>query len=121
MSARLILILYTAVIVTIFVSAYLGIIPTTLKSIPYYDSIGHFILYGIWGFCFGRVFTKATVSFGKLIIPLGIVIAFAIAIIEESLQNLSPIRTFSLSDLGCGLLGITAACLLLQFKKPNES
>jgi len=43
---------YTLLILTIFALAYLKYIPTELNTIPDYDSIGHFVLYGIWGYLF---------------------------------------------------------------------
>lgn len=40
-------ILYFVILLTIFVFAYLGIVPVKISAIPFYDTIGHFILLGI--------------------------------------------------------------------------
>jgi polysaccharide biosynthesis protein VpsQ len=107
------LIVYTILLVSIFIGAYLQLIPTEIKAIPAYDSIGHFVLYGIWGYLFIKVFPRKV--FGS--ISLGALIIVAIAILEESLQSLSSVRTFSLLDLGWGLLGIFISWLLYCFEK----
>ncbi len=108
--------IYTSLLLTIFLLAYLGLIPRGLKAIPFYDSLGHFVLYGTWGYLFGKVFSKI-LQIGSLKIPTGIFIVTIIAITEECLQSLSSVRTFSLFDLGWGILGIFFAYILLKLSK----
>lgn len=108
--------IYTLLLLTIFLLAYLDLIPRGLKAIPFYDSLGHFVLYGTWGYLFGKVFSKI-IQIGSLNIPVGILIVTFIAIIEECLQSLSSVRTFSLFDLGWGILGIVFAYILLKLSK----
>lgn len=110
-------ILFTLFIIIISVLAYLGLLPTTIDAIPYYDSIGHFLLYGFWGYLFALVIPKSIIPRSGFIIPLGIVLASCVAIVEECFQSLSPIRTFSLTDLGCGLLGISLACVVFNARR----
>lgn len=100
--------IYTCLLLLIFVFAYLRLIPTELKMVPFYDSIGHFVLYGIWGYLFAKVFDRQ-IRLNILSIPIGVLITFGIAVVEESLQSLSSVRTFSLYDLGWGVLGIFLA------------
>ncbi|WP_333599903.1 VanZ family protein [Flavobacterium sp.] len=107
---------YTLLILTIFALAYLKYIPTELNTIPDYDSIGHFVLYGIWGYLFAQTFNKPILSVAKVTVPLGTLLIIPIAITEECLQSLSPVRTFSWFDMGWGLLGITVACLVIHFR-----
>lgn len=107
------LVLYSATMALIVILAYARLIPAKLQDIPHYDSIGHFILYGLWGYLFGKVFHKSVLS-TNFRLPQGIIVATAIAIVEETLQQLSPIRNFSLYDLGFGLLGILMSCLILD-------
>lgn len=121
MTRKTALLIYSAFIATVFVLAYFGLIPTKLHDIPYYDSAGHFILYGLWGWFFGRAFAKPLMQLGSFQIPSGIAVVIAIAVVEESLQQLSPLRTFSLTDLGFGLLGILTACIVLTIPKPNRA
>jgi VanZ family protein len=114
MSSKLSLILYTAFLLTIFVLAYLRLIPTELNIIPFYDSIGHFTLYGIWAYLFARAFSQPVLLLGRFRIQLGIFIIIPIALVEESLQSLSRVRTFSLFDFGWGMLGILIAGIILD-------
>lgn len=121
MTRKAALLTYSVFIVTVFVLAYFGLIPAKLHGIPYYDSAGHFVLYGLWGWFFGRAYTKPLARLGNFRIPSGIAVVAVIAVAEESLQQLSPLRTFSLADLGFGLSGILAASLLLTIRKPNRA
>ena len=93
------LLIYTVCIVATFILAYVGLIPTKLHAIPFFDFAGHFILYGGWGFCFGWRFSKPLIVILGFKIHNGILIAIAIATAEEFLQQLSPWRTFSLIDI----------------------
>jgi hypothetical protein len=111
--------LYTLLILIIFALAYLKYIPTALEAIPYYDSIGHFVLYGIWGYLFAQTFQKTIFVVAKIKVPLGTLIILPIAIIEECLQSLSPVRTFNFFDMGWGILGISVACCLIHFNDKN--
>ena len=108
------LVLYSFAMSLIVVLAYVGLIPTQLHQIPYYDSIGHFVLYGLWGYFLGKVFNKPIPIGRKFHLPQGIIVATAFAVIEESLQQFSPMRSFSLYDLGFGLLGIAASAVVLN-------
>jgi hypothetical protein len=117
MKWRLGLGLYTAFILTVFLLAYLRFIPTQLNAVPYYDSIGHFVLYGTWGYFFARVFNRIVLRFDWIRVQFGILIIIPIATLEESLQSLSPVRTFSLFDLGWGCLGIMIACLIISMQE----
>ncbi|CAM3293999.1 hypothetical protein FLLO111716_01600 [Flavobacterium longum] len=119
MTHKIQLVLYSAAMVLIGFLAYAGLIPTKLHDIPYYDSIGHFILYGWWGYLLGKVFHKS-VSGTTFRLPHGIILATAIAIVEETLQQLSPMRSFSLYDLGFDLLGIATSAVVLNHHFRNR-
>lgn len=110
------LLLYSGIMLTITVSAYLGMIPTQLKSIPNYDSAGHFALFGLWGYFFGTAFPKPLLSTNRFILPTGIAFSVMIAIVEELVQQFSTVRTFSGGDLAFGLLGIGCALIVLHIK-----
>jgi hypothetical protein len=117
MSYRLQLLLYTVFLLTIFVLAYMGLIPTKLKAFPDYDSVGHFMLYGLWCYFFASAFQKPVARISKVEIQLGALVVATIAVAEELLQKLSPIRKFSYFDMGWGLLGITLACLIVNWRR----
>ncbi len=93
---------YTLFIISISVLAYLNVIPTKKINIPYYDYVGHFILYGIWAYLFAMVLPKNILPF----IPVGILFITLITIVEECLQSFSSVRSFSLVDMGCSIAGI---------------
>lgn len=101
-------ILVSMILFLILVSglAYFRLIPTEIKSIPYYDSIGHFALFGLFGFFAEMAFKgKKSKVFGMLL-PTGVTITIAYACLDEALQITSASRTFDLHDLGFGVLGI---------------
>lgn len=110
-------ILYTLFIVSVSILAYLNIIPTKEITIPYYDLVGHSILYGIWGYLFAIVFHKPVIPSKKFILPWGIIFVSIITIIEELMQSLSSVRTSSLTDLACSMLGIAVAIFVFNTRK----
>jgi len=88
--------------------AYNDLIPKQVKVIPYYDSIGHFVLFGIYAYLADLALKGKTVWF----IPVGPGLVILYAVIDEFLQKLSANRTFDLRDLFFGLLGISVAILI---------
>jgi VanZ family protein len=109
------LLIYSLFIVTIMVLAYLGYIPNDkLRVIPYYDLIGHFILYGLWGYFFALAFPRPVVTIGSVRIQAGILVITIIAIIEEFVQRLVPVREFSFFDMFWGIAGIAIACIVVN-------
>jgi uncharacterized membrane protein YoaT (DUF817 family) len=86
--------------------AYVNLIPSGIKHIPFHDSIGHFILFGLLGLIAELAFQRRkTLVFGRLI-PLGASIILAYAFVDEVLQIFSDNRTFDTGDLFSGILGI---------------
>lgn len=105
---RLIFALYTVGIGVILFLAYSNGIPKQISIIPYYDLIGHFFLYGIWGYLAHRALNRIE-RFGM---PIGPAIIAFITIAEELLQQLSENRTSSLSDLLFSLAGVWLAVII---------
>lgn len=104
-------------LVVVFVGAYSGLIPTEIRAIPYYDSIGHFVLYGLLAF-FATAAYQRLLKVGRIRIPMAIVIVSSIAVVDEFTQTFSTMRTFSYTDLGWGLFGVMVVWLLtLQGRK----
>ena len=85
-----------------------------MVQFKWFDLVGHFTLYGIWAYFFGRAFTKTIFKIRQFSLSAGIAICASIAIIEESLQVVSPYRSFTLSDMAFSLLGILTAALYLN-------
>lgn len=111
-------ILYALTFAIILLAAYTNNLPAYLNRIPDYDRFGHVILYSLaaylghrllhyrrWGFwgwrwsLWGWLFSLGTIA-------------------EESLQALSPNRTFSYIDMACSLAGILAGCWLADRSRP---
>jgi hypothetical protein len=120
MKAKTALAIYSAIIVSITSMAYLRLIPTKLNSIPYFDSAGHFVLYGFWGWFFARAYPKTVLRLLGLNLFLGTLVATAVAILEESLQSLSSARSCDAYDFMWGFLGIITACVLLNKTASNN-
>lgn len=100
--------LYFLILLTIIVLAYRGILPVKISAIPFYDTIGHFILLGIASYLAHKSLGKRMIKTWPLAItlPLGPILVTIFAIVDESLQMLSPLRTSTLSDLVANLVGI---------------
>jgi hypothetical protein len=79
--------------------AYIDAIPSVIKVVPHYDSIGHFVLFGLLGYTGSR-------ALGSARFPLGYGIVGIYAICDEMIQMFSHNRTFDLGDLAFSLLGI---------------
>ncbi len=107
----IIFLFYTGGIATILYLAYSNGIPKQISIIPYYDLVGHFLLYGVWSYLGHRALNRST----KYGIPISPTIISFITIIEESLQYLSSNRTPSIYDLLFSLAGIWLAICIDRF------
>ncbi len=111
--------LHACFVVLVAVLAYLGILPTTYKVIPYADVIGHAVLIGLLAF-----FLDGTLKFrplfpGKLsALRLAPLLILAVAGIEEVAQRFSPRRASSLIDFAADVVGVLlASCLAYRLEQ----
>ncbi len=104
----LVFFLYFVILLTIIVSAYLGIVPVKISAIPLYDTIGHFILLGIASYLGHKALGNRMINIGFccMSLPLAPILISIFALLEESLQVLSPLRSSTLSDFAANLIGI---------------
>jgi VanZ family protein len=115
---RALLVAYLLFFGSVLVGAYLGILPTEPARLPLFDTLGHFVLFGVgallldraWG---GRVIRRR-LPFGTASLPAAVLVVGAFAVAEECAQLLSPVRSFDPTDLlasvaGAVLLGWVAA------------
>lgn len=79
--------------------AYLEILPWHLLDWPLADKVLHFLLFGSIVFWLSMWLGPRRASWKGYSIPLAILIPFTFALLEESLQYLSPVRTLSITDL----------------------
>ena len=77
---------------------------------PYADKVGHFLLSGTIVWLLLHAAEKHLHFRGRLVLATTVVLA--LVILEESLQALSPRRTFSLADLAASVSGIGVFGLL---------
>jgi hypothetical protein len=97
---------YAATFLLILWAAYTNHLPTGfLNTIPYYDKVGHVILYGIATYLGHRVWRRRF-CLGGVAWPLFPALFALFTLVEEGLQGLSPYRTLDGVDLICSLLGI---------------
>ncbi|MBV7328698.1 VanZ family protein [Chloroflexi bacterium TSY] len=75
----------------------------------------HFLLFGAVTFWLNLWLNGRTLRFGRLAIPLAILIPLSVAAGEEGLQALSPLRTASIFDLMSDLAGMYCAWWLSIF------
>ncbi len=105
--------IYTSGIAVILYLAYTKGIPNWIAFIPHYDLLGHFFLYGIWGYLVHRAFNRNK-AYG---LPVGPAILTVLTIVEELMQNFSMNRTFSLLDLFASLMGIWLVIFVYEWWK----
>jgi len=103
---------YLTILAGIDLSAYLGILPTKIAAIPYYDTFGHLFLIGFAGFLLHRAMARRTLSIAGMAVPVGLAVIAVLAGVEELLQLLSPLREASFGDYGADLVGLSLFGLL---------
>lgn len=94
-----------ALVLVVTEMAYLNLIPRVLQTLPYFDKSMHLLGFGAVTFWL-NLWWAPHLSPRSQIAPLAILLPLAFAIVEESLQSLSPYRTFDLWDLASDLVGI---------------
>lgn len=94
--------------------AYTGNLPSQLGRIPFYDKIGYLLLYGIAAYLGHRVLGSRRVRLGTIAVPLFPFLFAIVTVAEETLQILSPNRTFDVTDLIASFLGITLGYWLAE-------
>ncbi|MBW4470688.1 MAG: VanZ family protein [Stenomitos rutilans HA7619-LM2] len=111
---QLLAVLYTTAFLIILLLAYTGNLPPQFSQIPYYDKIGHVVLYGVAVYLGHRVFAYRRLVMRAIAVPL-FPILFAIGtVIEELLQSFSPNRTLDATDLAASFLGIAVGYWLAE-------
>jgi polysaccharide biosynthesis protein VpsQ len=97
---------YFGILITISASAYLKILPVKSSVIPFYDTIGHFVLVGLAAFFGHLALNKRRINCLNFSLPLAPSLVVICSGIDELLQRLSPNRSFDLTDLAANLIGI---------------
>ncbi len=115
--------LYFALLIAIIASAYLRLIPTQLKTVPFYDTIGHFVLLGIASYLGHLALRQRTVVILTYPIALSPLLITCLTTVEEALQYFSSNRTVSFSDWAASVLGVWCFYWIAhqQFKRRVQS
>lgn len=114
---------YLGIIITIVVSAYLKVLPVKSSTIPFYDTIGHFVLIGFAAFLGHLALNKKNTIILGISMPLAPIYVGILTLIEECLQNFSPHRSFDLVDLAadfCGIVFFTWLAQKVKIHQPSE-
>ena len=114
--------LYTLFFLVTLFAAYTNRLPLDLLAqLPYYDKLGHLILYFIPTYLGHRLFKQKHVLWLGFSIPFfpGIFTLFTLT--EELIQGFSPYRTLDAGDMICSLGGIVCGYLLAQRAKPHKA
>ena len=107
---------YGALFLLILWGAYTNNLPLTLLAkIPYYDKIGHVVLYATASYLGHRVSNRRHVK-GIRYLPIFPVLFGLTMTAEESVQGMSPYRTLDALDLVCSLSGVLLGYVLAQYR-----
>jgi len=108
----LISIAYCTFFLVMLAVAYTGHLPVSeISEIPYFDKIGHLVLYCAPTYLGHRLCRGKHV---KRLIPVFPSLFALFTIAEELAQGLSPNRTLDAGDMLCSLIGIGAGYWLAQ-------
>lgn len=111
---------YGALFLLILWGAYTNNLPLTLLAkIPYYDKIGHGVLYAIASYLGHRVLNRRHVK-GMRCLPIFPSLFGLAMTVEEIVQGISPYRTLDSLDLVCSLSGVLLGYALAQRGYPKR-
>lgn len=95
-------------------AAYTNNLPLALLAkIPYYDKIGHVVLYAAASYLGHRVLKQRHFRGIRWLPTFPVLFALAMTA-EEIVQGLSPYRTLDAWDLVCSLSGVALGYILAQ-------
>lgn len=118
MSSKIPAFLFTIFIAWVITQANLGSKSTLIAfagSLPYGDKIGHLVLFGILSALMIVAFQFKTLSYKKLKVPIGAIIVFSFAMLEEFSQLFFVNRNFDLLDLFADAFGIYLSVLITNW------
>lgn len=113
--------IYAALFGWILVLAYTGNLPSQLAVIPYYDKVGHVILYGVATYLGHRLLHRFTLRLGPYHLSLWVLAFGGWTLVEEGAQFFAPTRSLDALDLVCSILGIGIGywCAKQQLSHPT--
>ncbi|MBT9315022.1 VanZ family protein [Leptothoe spongobia] len=110
---------YGSLFLLILWAAYTNNLPNALLGkIPYYDKIGHVVLYATASFLGHRVLNRRHFK-GLRWLPVFPSLFGLVMTAEEIVQGMSPYRTLDSLDLVCSLMGVMLGYCLAQRGKQS--
>lgn len=95
-----------ALVVTLSAGAYLGLVPTSLRSLPHADLAVHALLFGLLGAFLDGALSHRPLHRRVPLLRLGPLLVLAAAGVEELAQRLSPRRCSSIADFAADVAGV---------------
>lgn len=95
-----------AIAIIVTQMAYLDLLPSHLLRWPLADKVLHFVLFGAVVFWLNLWLKGRRLPVGPWAIPLAILLPLTIALLEEGMQILSPLRSADVGDLASDLAGM---------------
>jgi polysaccharide biosynthesis protein VpsQ len=92
-----------------------------IRSIPFGDKIGHFVLIGLLAFVVNVLFACKTIKLYRFRFLLGGLIVVLLVTLEEFSQLFIKVRTFDLGDLIADYLGILLFSYLAKYLRQKLS
>ncbi|MBK1986419.1 VanZ family protein [Sphaerospermopsis aphanizomenoides BCCUSP55] len=111
--------IYLGILLSIFISAYLRIMPTELAIFAHYDTIMHFFLLGIAAFFSHQALKKRKFKIFNITLPLAPLIVIFFCVIDEIIQSFVPYRSADIIDFTADVLGIIVFTWVAE-KIPDE-
>ena len=108
---------YGVIFLIILVSACTGNLPAQLNVIPFYDKIGHVVLYCIATYLGHRLLNRRKIRIWKIKVPLWVLIFGSFTYVEEGLQFFSPNRSLDWIDLVASSIGLFLGYWLAERKE----
>jgi polysaccharide biosynthesis protein VpsQ len=105
-SWKAIALLYGALFLFILFRAYTGTLPPQLAQIPFYDKIGHVVLYCLAAYLGHQLLKRRHIQVLFFKLPLFPLMFVVFTSVEEGLQTFSPNRTLDAIDLIASFFGI---------------
>lgn len=93
-------------IITVSIGADLRLLPLHFIAFPYYDKLGHFVLYGVLGLLLHLALRSRARSFWRLPIPMALLVVAALAVLDELQQSFMPARSFDAVDFAADMIGV---------------
>ncbi len=98
--------LFSLFIAGVSIAADFRLIPTQVRGIPYFDKMGHFVLFGILAFFLHLALGGRALTLGRVRVPAAFLIVVAFTLLDEWQQSLSPYRAVDPADLAADWVGI---------------